>query len=85
MFSQACASHSVHMGGSLNDITFCLAAWFHVPSGVSVSDSMFLPKRSLSRMVSVRETPQPDTSPIQLRVASTHRTGMHSCFKNETY
>ena len=41
MFSEAPVSHSVH-GGSLYDVTSCLAAWsfwrgpcawFHVPSG----------------------------------------------------
>ena len=35
IFSQACASHSVHRG-SLYDVTSCLAAWFHVPSGGSL-------------------------------------------------
>ena len=47
IFSQACVSHSVHGrwvgGGSLYDVTSCLAAWSHVPSRVSVSGSMFLP------------------------------------------
>ena len=35
MFSQACVSHSVQSGegGSLYNVTFCLAAWSHVPSG----------------------------------------------------
>ena len=52
-------SHSVHRG-SLYDVTSCLAAWSHVPSGclgVFVSYPMFLPGRwlggSLSRGVSV--------------------------------
>ena len=38
MFSQACASHSVHRGkGSLYDVTSCLAAWCHVPFRRSLS------------------------------------------------
>ena len=36
--------------GSLYDVTSCLAAWSHVPSGgVSVSGPMFLLRGSLSR------------------------------------
>ena len=45
IFSQACASQSVHRGrGSLYDVTSCLAAWSHVPSGkgVFVPGPMFL-------------------------------------------
>ena len=36
MFSEACVSHSVR-GGSLCDVTPCLAAWSHVPSRGSLS------------------------------------------------
>ena len=44
MFSQACVSHSVR-GGSLYDVTSCLAAWCHAPfARVSVSGPMFFPE-----------------------------------------
>ena len=34
IFSQACVSHSVHgVRGSSYDVTSCLGAWSHVPSG----------------------------------------------------
>ena len=66
MFLHLSVSHSVNMGeGSLYDVTSCLAAWSHIPSGgrVSVSGSMFLPGGSLSLVsysflgVSLIETP----------------------------
>ena len=42
VFTHVC--YSVHRGrGSLYDVTSCLVAWSHVPSGVSVSGPMFLP------------------------------------------
>ena len=56
-----------------------LCLWSHVP--------MFLPggRGSLSRGVSVRETPHPRTeTPVWQRVGSTHPTGMHSCFSNNS-
>ena len=62
-------------GGSLYDVTYCLAAWSHVPSWGSILDLMFLPGgMSLSREEGGgRETPR------FRKAGGTHLTGMLSC------
>ena len=58
IFSQVPVSHSVHRGGgggSLYDVTFGLAAWFHVPSGQRVLCAWsHVPVRGVSVEVSVQ-------------------------------
>ena len=60
IFSQACVSHSVHGGGSLYDVTSCLAGWSHVPSRGSLSSGGSLSRGCMSGGggFSVRETPR---------------------------
>ena len=62
-------------GGSLYDVTSCLAASSHVPSGASVPGPMFL----LGGLSLVPCSFQRPPSPAATEASGTHRTGMHSC------
>ena len=55
-------SHSVHRGGFLSVVTSCLAAWSHVPSGGSPCLWSHVPSGGLYLLVSLKETPQTETS-----------------------
>ena len=63
-------------GGYLYDVTSCLAAWSHVPSGKGVS----VPGPMFRGGVSVRELSLDRDSPIWWRAGGMHPTGMLPCW-----
>ena len=94
IFSQKCVSHSVQ-SGPLYDVTSCLAAWSHVPSGnFSVHRGLCpgglcegcLCERGISvkggsLCESGQRTPSPNPPPlVTTEVGNTHPTGMNTCY-----